>query len=87
MIKRQCEGCLELDGNCTCARGGFRGVAWTADEVMVFGSDIVYWQFNPNKPFHPMYRFSAVPIGGGASEPMTEMYSTKQAARVAGELT
>lgn len=79
----RCPGCRNVEYDCTCAEGGFLGQAKTADGVSVTGSDVVFWKFDPSRAFRAMNSYSAIPIGGGSSEPMVEMYSTREAAEAA----
>lgn len=84
-----CEGCGHPEYDCHCACGGWRGTAYTKDGVKVTGSDVVYWMYGyyPDHPgFYPMSRSLAVKVGGGCSEPMSEMYSTRQKAQDAFRL-
>jgi len=82
-----CDGCDSPEYDCRCATGGWKGTAITADGETVTGNDHVFWKWNPDKPFLPMSKWSAVPVQGGASEPIVEMYSTPEAASEAAEST
>lgn len=58
-----CDGYGSPEYDCQCAVGGWRGEAATEDAVKVTGSSVVFWVYNPDRGFHPMSRFSAVPNG------------------------
>lgn len=55
--------------------------AQTADGVSVSNFDLVFWKHAPEMRFYPVSKSLAVPVDGGASEPMAEMYSTRELAR------
>jgi hypothetical protein len=56
--------------------------AKTSDGVYVTNGTEVYWQYDPEGlPFIPISNVSAVRVSGGASEPMSEMFSTRPLAR------
>ena len=57
----------------------------TADGVEVTESSVVFWIYNPDMEFHPVSAYLAIPVSGGVSEPMCEMYGSQDAAKKARE--
>lgn len=57
----------------------------TADGVPVVpGRDFVYWRYDSEgRRWHVLNRLMVLPVGGGASEPLSECYSTREAAEAA----
>ena len=53
----------------------------TADGVEVDKQTEVFWKYEPDKPYRAIGRFSAIPVEGGSSEPMSEMLSTQALAQ------
>ena len=53
----------------------------TADGVEVDKQTEVFWKYGPAEPFRAIGRWSAIPVDGGSSEPMCEMYSTQAMAQ------
>lgn len=75
----------ELRERCERAEAVVAKLPKTADGVPIPPGVHVYWKYNPQLEFIPLGRLSAVPAVGGASEPMSEMYSTREAAQAAKE--
>lgn len=81
----RCRGCGHPEYDCRCSRGGWKGVARTADGVEVTGSTVVFWVYDPDKIFRPAGKYIAASEDGTA-EPMSEMYSSKDSAIAHREL-